>query len=187
MTIRCLLVSSKLWLKMLFAMCNITNGGWTPKSLFPLQTVLYILQLVQTKPREANSYADSFTFSFCQHTINIVHGINISTHKMLRIFIIIQQTSSSYRLCAQRIVAIPANILESCFANVLMDPMASSMHDIPLLIHFFAEAGPTPYTPVNIYKITEKLYKLQKCKTKCNSEIIKTFNSYWTFHCVTLS
>jgi len=29
--------------------------------------------------------------------------------------------------------------------------MASSMHDIPLLIHFFADAGPTPYTPVNVY------------------------------------
>ena len=30
--------------------------------------------------------------------------------------------------------------------------MASAMHDIPLLIHFFAEAGPTPYTPVNVCK-----------------------------------
>jgi len=31
------------------------------------------------------------------------------------------------------------------------------MHDIPFLIHFFAEAGPTPYTPVNVCNTTDDL------------------------------
>jgi len=96
-----------------------------------------------------------FHILICQYAVNTVRGTYTSVYKIFTEYLL--QYSKYYSITAymqKKSMTIPANILESCFANVSTDSIASSMHDIPLLIHFFAEAGPTPYTPVNVYKVT---------------------------------